>query len=186
MSDVITNLHPKDDNTINLRPNIVSDNIPSNAVTTDKINDAAVTTAKIADAAVDNTKIADGSVYYQHLSDFLKPNVQFKSYYLDATITYGVTKTQRVSMQFIAPRSVINIASTTVATLGLLESLATTYANNTFDVHAVVNESGDNDAVAIQYIDDEENPRLVVILKGNTSERITAVSGTMYVKAYYS
>lgn len=184
MSDVITNLHPKDDNTVNLRPNIVSDNIPTGAVTTDKINDAAVTTAKIADESITNTKIADNSVYFQHLSDFLKPNVQFKTYYLDATITYATNHTQRVSMQFIAPISVINIASTTAATLGLLESLSTTYANNKFDVHAVVNNSGDNDAVAIQYIDDEENPRSIVILKGNASERITAVSGTLYVKAY--
>lgn len=186
MSDVITNLHPKDDNTINLRPNIISDNIPSNAVTTDKINDAAVTTAKIADEAITNTKIADGSIYFQHLSDFLKPNVQFKTYYLDATITYATNHTQRVSMHFIAPRMVINIASTTAVTLGMLESLTTINANNTFDVHAVVNNSGDNDAVAINYVDDEENPRLYVILKGNTSERITAVSGTMYVNAYYS
>lgn len=186
MSDVITNLHPKDDNTINLRPNIVSDNIPSNAVTTDKINDAAVTTAKIADESITYTKIASGAVGYGQLDDFIKPSVQFKSYYLDATISYGVNKSQRVSMQFIAPRSVINIASTTAATLGMLESLATTYGNNTFDVHSVVNNSGDNDAVSIEYIDDEDNPRLLVILKGNTSERITAVSGTMYVKAYYN
>ena len=184
MSDVITNLHPKDDNTVNLRPNIVSDNIPSGAVTTDKINDAAVTTAKINDAAITNTKIADGSVYYSHLSDFLKPNVEFKTYYLDATITYGASHTQRVSMHFIAPRSVINISSTTAVTLGMLESLTNINANNTFDVHAVVNNSGDNDAVAINYIDDEENPRVIVILKGDTSERITAVSGTLYVKAY--
>lgn len=184
MSDVITNLHPKDDNTINLRPNIVSDNIPSNAVTTDKINDAAVTTDKINDAAITSTKIADGSVYYSHLSDFLKPNVEFKTYYLDATITYGASHTQRVSMHFIAPRSIINIASTTAVTLGMLESLSTINANNMFDVHAVVNNSGDNDAVAIQYIDDEDNPRVIVILKGNTQERITAVSGTLYVKAY--
>lgn len=176
MSDVITNLHPKDDNTINLRPNIVSDNIPSNAVTT----------AKIADEAITNTKIADGSIYFQHLSDFLKPNVQFKTYYLDATITYATNHTQRVSMHFIAPRMVINIESTTAVTLGMLESLSGINANNTFDVHAVVNNSGDNDAVAINYVDDEENPRLYVILKGNTAERITAVSGTMYVKNYYS
>lgn len=184
MSDVITNLHPKDDNTVNLRPNIVSDNIPSGAVTTDKINDAAVTTAKINDAAITNTKIADGSVYYSHLSDFLKPNVEFKTYYLDATITYGASHTQRVSMHFIAPRSVINISSTTAVTLGMLESLTNINANNTFDVHTVVNNSGDNDAVAINYIDDEENPRVIVILKGDTSERITAVSGTLYVKSY--
>lgn len=186
MSDVITNLHPKDDNTINLRPNIVSDNIPSNAVTTDKINDAAVTRDKIADEAITYRKIAPNTVGYYNLDNFIKPNVQFKSYYLDATITYATNHVQRVSMQFIAPRTVINIASTTTVTLGMLESLTATYANDTFDVHAVVNNSGDNDAVAINYVDDEENPRLYVILKGNTAERITAVSGTMYVKAYYS
>lgn len=62
MSDKITTLKQKNDTTVNIYPNIKSDNIPSNAVTEAKINLAAVSTAKIVDGAVTTAKIEDYAV----------------------------------------------------------------------------------------------------------------------------
>jgi hypothetical protein len=62
MSKIHTTLHKKGDSTVEIYPNVESENIPNNAITTDKITDASVTTAKINDGAVTTAKIASNSV----------------------------------------------------------------------------------------------------------------------------
>lgn len=62
MSDLIKTLHKKGDNTVNVYPNIKSENIPDNAITTAKINDNAITTAKISDASISTNKLQNGVV----------------------------------------------------------------------------------------------------------------------------
>ena len=62
MANLIKQLHKKNDNTTNIYPNILSDNIPNDAVTTDKIINNAITTAKISDGAVTTGKILDASI----------------------------------------------------------------------------------------------------------------------------
>lgn len=47
MSNKITTLHPSGDLNTNVYPNILSDNIPSNAITQAKINDGAISTSKM-------------------------------------------------------------------------------------------------------------------------------------------
>ena len=89
MSDIITTLHKKGDNTVNVYPNIKNENIPSasitqdklangavgtnqlvaNAVTSAKIASNAVTASKIASGAVTNTKIEDGAVTTEKLAN---------------------------------------------------------------------------------------------------------------------
>ena len=69
MSQVITTLNKKGDRSVEIYPNIKSDNIPANAVETTKINDAAVTTAKIADGGVTTIKIADANVTTAKIAD---------------------------------------------------------------------------------------------------------------------
>ena len=62
MSEIITTLHDKQDNTIDIYPNIKKENIPNNAIETAKINDSAVTRAKINDGAINTNKIDDGAI----------------------------------------------------------------------------------------------------------------------------
>lgn len=62
MSEIIKDLVDKLDNTKIVRPNIVSDNIPSDAITNTKIASNAITTAKVQDGAITETKIADDSI----------------------------------------------------------------------------------------------------------------------------
>lgn len=59
----------KDDPTVEVYPNIESQNIPSNAVTTDKIAANAVTTDKIANGAVTGTQISNNSIGSAHIQN---------------------------------------------------------------------------------------------------------------------
>lgn len=52
-----------------INPNIVSENIPSGAVTTEKLNNGAVTTNKLADGGVTTGKLADASITTAKLKD---------------------------------------------------------------------------------------------------------------------
>ena len=108
MSDIITTLHKKDDNTINVYPNIKADNIPSasitqdklangavgtnqilaNAVTSAKITNNAVTASKIASNAVTNTKIEDGAVTTDKLANGAVDNTKLAS---NAVSTSNIT-----------------------------------------------------------------------------------------------
>lgn len=115
MSDIITTLHKKGDNTINVYPNIKNENIPSasitgdklangsvgtnqlvaNAVTSAKIASSAVTASKIATGAVSNTKIEDGAVTTAKLANGsvsnskLASNAVSTSNIINEAITYG-------------------------------------------------------------------------------------------------
>ena len=62
MSEIIKDLVDKLDNTKIVRPNIISDNIPSDAITNTKIASNAITTAKVQDGAITEAKIADLSI----------------------------------------------------------------------------------------------------------------------------
>lgn len=99
MSDIITTLHKKGDNTINVYPNIKNENIPSasitgdklangsvgtnqlvaNAVASAKISSSAVTASKIATGAVTNTKIEDGAVTTDKLANGAVDNSKLAS-----------------------------------------------------------------------------------------------------------
>ena len=62
MSDLIKTLHKKGDNTVNVYPNIKSENIPDNAITTAKISDNAITKDKLSDASISTNKLQNGAV----------------------------------------------------------------------------------------------------------------------------
>ena len=82
MSDKIDTLHPKDDLETNIYPNIVSDNIPSGAITTDKIADGAVTGAKIASATITNDNLVYDNTY-------IVEGVTTETLYVEDTSTIG-------------------------------------------------------------------------------------------------
>ena len=69
MPDIKQTLKLKSDPSTNVYPNIVSDNIPSKAVTDDKIDDNAVTAAQLADNAVTENKILDEAVTKFKIAD---------------------------------------------------------------------------------------------------------------------
>ena len=62
MPEIIQDLKLKSDPSTIVRPNVVSSNIPANAITTGKIADEALTTGKIANEAITSAKIAPGAV----------------------------------------------------------------------------------------------------------------------------
>lgn len=68
MPNIIQDLKLKSDPSTIVNPNIVSDNIPSGAVTTAKIASNAVTAGKIASGAVTASKIENGAVQQAHIS----------------------------------------------------------------------------------------------------------------------
>ena len=69
MSEVIKTLHKKGDASVEVYPNIKSDNIPSSAVTTAKLDDGAITTAKLDDGAITTAKINDGAITTAKIND---------------------------------------------------------------------------------------------------------------------
>ena len=68
MPNIIQDLKLKSDPSTIVNPNIVSDNIPSGAVTTAKIASNAVTAGKLATGAVTASKIENGAVQQAHIS----------------------------------------------------------------------------------------------------------------------
>ena len=69
MAEIKQDLKLQSDPSTIVRPNIVGDNIPSDAVTTAKILDGAVTTDKLAAGAVTNNKLAQNSVDRDNIVD---------------------------------------------------------------------------------------------------------------------
>ena len=65
MSEILQTLRKKNDTLVEVYPNIKSDNIPANAITTAKINDGAVTSSKIGDGSILINKI--GFHLYEHI-----------------------------------------------------------------------------------------------------------------------
>lgn len=110
MSDLIKTLHKKGDTSVNIYPNIKSDNIPAgaitfdklgnyavtsdkialqgvangnirnNAVTTDKISDLAVTSAKIGNGAISSVKIEDSSVTTDKINNLAVTSAKINNY----------------------------------------------------------------------------------------------------------
>lgn len=66
--DKFQTLHEKGNLGVDIYPNILPANIPSNAIDTSKLADSAITTAKIADSAVTTAKIADGAITHSKLA----------------------------------------------------------------------------------------------------------------------
>lgn len=69
MAEIITTLHKKGDASVDVYPNIKSDNIPNGAITNAKIADNAISTAKLQDTSVTTAKIADGAVTFNKIAD---------------------------------------------------------------------------------------------------------------------
>lgn len=69
MAKIYETLRKKNDPTIEVYPNIESQNIPSGAVTETKIGTNAVTTGKLANSAVNSNKLADGAIISTKLAD---------------------------------------------------------------------------------------------------------------------
>lgn len=82
MSDIITTLKEKGTPTNSVYPNIVSDNIPNNAITNTKIADGSITTNKIVDGAITTNKIVDGAITINKLENNAKNAINnFNSIY---------------------------------------------------------------------------------------------------------
>lgn len=86
MSEILQTLRKKNDTSVEVYPNIKSDNIPANAVTTAKILDGAVTTAKIGDGSVTTAKIGDGAVTLDKVEDTIKNAVNSFNNIYDADL----------------------------------------------------------------------------------------------------
>lgn len=69
MAEILQDLKLQSDPATIVRPNIVSDNIPADAVNTAKIEDGAVTTDKLDDGAVTTAKLDDGAVTTAKIDD---------------------------------------------------------------------------------------------------------------------
>lgn len=82
MSEILQTLRKKNDTSVEVYPNIKSDNIPADAITTAKILDGAVTENKINTGAVTSSKIGDGAVTLDKVEDNIKDAVNnFNSIY---------------------------------------------------------------------------------------------------------
>lgn len=118
MAELIKDLIEKDNTDNIVRPNIVSANIPSNAVTTSKIADGAITDAKIADGAitsdhldtnsVDTINIIDGAVTTAKIDNYAITAIKLDNQCVtedkiasqaitNAKIEYGTITTDRFS-----------------------------------------------------------------------------------------
>lgn len=74
MAKIYETLRKKNDSTIEVYPNIESQNIPNGAVTETKLGTNAVTTGKLANNSVNSNKLADGSVSTTKLVDYSVTN----------------------------------------------------------------------------------------------------------------
>lgn len=131
MADIITTLHKKDDNTINVYPNIKAGNIPSasitqdklangavganqiasNAVTSAKIASSAVTASKIASNAVTNTKIEDGAVTTAKLANGAVDNSKIASNAVStSSIVDGAVNNTKLASNSVSTSNIINNA----------------------------------------------------------------------------
>ena len=104
MSDLIKTLHKKGDNTVNVYPNIKSENIPDNAITTAKINNRAVTTDKIDNSAVTNSKLAGSSVTSAKIENGAVTN---------SKIGAGAITSDKISSEAVTTGKLFNRAVTT-------------------------------------------------------------------------
>lgn len=114
MSDIITTLHKKGDNTINVYPNIKNENIPSASITGDKLANGsvgtnqllanAVTSAKIASNAVTNGKLANGAVGNTKIEDGAVTT---------AKLANGSVSNSKLSSNSVSTSNIVNGAVTT-------------------------------------------------------------------------
>ncbi len=127
-----------------INPNIVSENIPSGAVTTEKLADSSVTTAKInngavttdklADGGVTTGKLADGSVTTGKLADASVTTAKIK----DSAITSGKINDGAVNYDKLATalKNLIN-GKASSEDLTTLQNALTTHTSNTSNPHNV-------------------------------------------------
>lgn len=70
MSQIVETLKKKGDTSVDVYPNIITDNIPASAVTSAKIADGAITSAKIANGAINtDVMMVDGYVTTRKLAN---------------------------------------------------------------------------------------------------------------------
>lgn len=156
MSDIITTLHKKGDNTVNVYPNIKNENIPSTSITQDKLANSsvgttqleassvttakiasnAVTNGKLANGAVGNTKIEDGAVTTAKLANGAVSNAKLASNAVTSSnIVDGSVTFSKIANNSITPDKL----SATMK--NIYDRLLTTYlvyAGNSFDVNYVL------------------------------------------------
>ena len=104
MPNIIQNLKLKSDPNTIVKPNIVSDNIPSGAVTTSKIDSNAVTTAKIADGAVTYPKIADNAISGNKIIDLAITTAKIA----DGAVTTAKIADDAITWEKIADGTIID------------------------------------------------------------------------------
>lgn len=113
MSEIIKDLLDKQDHDVIVRPNIVKDNIPDNAVESSKIADNAVTTAKINAAAVTNAKIADNAIGSSKISSQAVTTGKIDNAAVTtAKIADGAVNTAKIADNAIATAKIANGAVT--------------------------------------------------------------------------
>lgn len=109
MADLITTLKKKGDTSTNVYPNVKSDNIPNNAITTVKINDGAVTNAKIYDGAVTSGKLASNSVTTGKLASNSVTTAKINDGAVTITkISDGAVTSQKIALNTITNSHIAN------------------------------------------------------------------------------
>lgn len=104
MPNIIQDLKLKSDPSTIVNPNIVTDNIPSGAVTTPKIDSNAITTAKIADGAVTYPKIADNAISGNKIIDLAITTAKIA----DGAVTTAKIADGAVTWKKIAENTIID------------------------------------------------------------------------------
>lgn len=104
MSKIHTTLHKKGDSSVEIYPNIESENIPDLAITTNKISGESVTTAKISDLAVTTSKIASNSVTSGKLATSSVTNGKIN----DGAVTTSKIQNASITNEKIADGSISN------------------------------------------------------------------------------
>ena len=104
MSEIIQDLKLKSDPTTIVRPNIVTDCIPAQAVTTPKIADTGITTAKIADGAITNSKMASNAIATATIIDGAVTT---------AKIAHGAITTAKIADENVTTNKIADGAVTT-------------------------------------------------------------------------
>ena len=127
-----------------INPNIVSENIPSGAVTTEKLadggvttgklNNGAVTTDKLADGGVTTGKLANGSVTTDKLNDASVSTAKLK----DSAVTSGKINDGAVNYDKLATalKNLIN-GKASQTDLTTLQNALTSHTGNTSNPHNV-------------------------------------------------
>lgn len=104
MSKIHTTLHKKGDSSVEIYPNIETENIPDLAITTNKISGESVTTAKIQDGAITTAKLSSNSVTSGKLATSSVTNGKIS----DGAVTTSKIQNASITNEKIADGSISN------------------------------------------------------------------------------